>query len=50
VSLLVLVGQSSLLSQGCLAEVLDPAVLAEEGGGQAEGKPELEWETVNSGR
>ena len=38
------------LLEGCLAVVLDPAVLAEEGGGQAKWQTELERETVNARR
>ena len=48
--LLVLVGEPGVrLLEGGLAVVLDPAVLAEEGGGQPQGEPELEGEAVDAG-
>ena len=37
------------LLQGGLAVVLDPAVLAQEGGGEADGQPQLEGEAVDAG-
>ena len=47
--LLVLVGQSGVgLLERRLAVVLDPAVLAEEGGGQPQREPELEGEAVDT--
>ena len=36
------------LLEGGLAVVLDPAVLAEEGGGQPQREPELEGEAVDA--
>ncbi len=48
--LLVLVRESVLLPERRLAEVLHPAVLAEEGGGEAEREAELEREAVDAGR
>ena len=49
--LLVLVGQARVgLLESSLAVILDPAVLPQEGGGEAQGEPELERETVNAGR
>ena len=47
--LLVLVGQPGVgLLERRLAVVLDPAVLAEEGGGQPQREPELEGEAVDT--
>ena len=47
--LLVLVGQPGVgLLERRLAVVLDPAVLAEEGGGQPQREPELEGEAVDA--
>jgi len=45
--LLVLVAEAAGLLQGGLAVVLNPAVLAEEGGGQADGESQLEGEGVD---
>ena len=41
--------QPVVLPEGRLAEVLHPAVLAQEGGGQAQGKAKLEGEAVDAG-
>lgn len=50
-NLLVLVGQARVgLLESSLAVILDPAVLPQEGGGEAKGEPELEREAVNAGR
>ena len=50
-NLLVLVGQPRIsLFQSCLAVVLNPAVLPQEGGGQAQWQSKLEGETVNPRR
>ena len=49
--LLVLVSEAGVgLLEGSLAVVLDPAVFAQEGGGEAQRKTKLEWKTVNSRR
>ena len=49
--LLVLVSEAGVgLLEGSLAVVLDPAVFAQEGRGQAQWKTELERKTVNSRR
>ena len=48
--LLVFVNQPGVLLDGRLAEVLHPAVFAEEGGGHAERQAQLERKTVDSGR
>ena len=49
--LLVLVSEAGVgLLEGSLAVVLDPAVLPQEGGGQAEWQTELERKTVDSRR
>lgn len=45
--LLVLVGEAVGLPECCLAVILDPAVLAQEGGGKAERQAQLEGETVD---
>lgn len=47
--LLVLVGEAVGLPEGGLAVVLDPTVLAQEGGGQAERQAQLEREAVDAG-
>lgn len=47
-SLLILVRESGLLPERRLAEVLHPAVLAQEGGGQAEREAQLEREAVDA--
>lgn len=46
--LLVLVSKTIGFPQRSLAEVLDPPVLAQERGREAERQPELEGKTVNS--
>ena len=49
--LLVLVSEASVsLLERSLAVVLNPAVLAQEGGGESQGQSKLEWETVNARR
>ena len=49
--LLVLVCQPRVgLFQSSLAVILDPAMFAQEGGGQTQWQPELEGETVNAWR
>ena len=47
--LLVLVSEAGVgLLEGSLAVVLHPAVLPQEGGGKAQGQPQLEGETVDT--
>ena len=41
--------ESTGLLEGSLAVVLHPAVLAQEGGGEADGEPQLEGEAVDAG-
>ena len=49
--LLVLVREAGVgLLEGSLAVILDPAVLAEEGGGKPQRQTELERKTVDSRR
>ena len=43
-------GEPVLLAEGRLAEVLHPAVLAQEGGGQSERQAQLEREAVDARR
>ena len=42
-------GEAAGLLEGGLAVVLHPAVLAREGGGEADGEPQLEGEAVDAG-
>ena len=49
--LLVLVCQARVsLFQSRLAVILDPAMFPQEGGGETQGQPQLEGETVNAWR